>query len=177
MRFSRLRSLSAVVASTTALVLTGVVCAAFAGDSRTVSPKAKEVVTRFPKAIQDLPGELELYGTITAVDKKGIVLAVNNVDKQYPGNQITAGQPYFGAVKKDDPEAWLAKKTVRLLWREDGFDGEKYKKLYEENKKNYKTKQFLRVGVTWSKKGSGLTVKGATWFGGPGKRGGPKAGA
>jgi hypothetical protein len=176
MRCFRPRLLSVMVATAGALLLAGILPSTVGADSRT-SPKGKEGVSKFPKAIQEMRGELELYGTISTVDKKGIVLAVSNVDKQYAGNQITGGRPFFGAVKKDDPEAWLMKKTVRLLWQKDGFDAEKYKKLYEENKKNYKKGQFLRVVVKWSQKDSGLTVRGATWFGQPGTRGGPKAGA
>jgi hypothetical protein len=178
MRCPRLRLLSVVVASVSVFILTAVSVGVHGADARAVSSKGKgqEVVTKFPKAIQEVSGELELYGTISEVDKKGVVLSITKVDKQYPGNQFTAGQPYFGDVQKDDPEAWLLKKAVRLLWQKDGFDNDKAKELYATNKSHYKAGQSLRILSKWSKEDSGLIVKGATWFGGVGKRGAAKRG-
>ena len=105
-----------------------------------------------------------------------IVLSVTQVDKEHPGNQITGGQPYFAAAEKGDPgnvayrqESATPLEKGRIQQRQPQEEG------YEENKTNYKKGQFLRIGVEWSNKEDGLSVIGATWFGGLGTRGAKKA--
>jgi hypothetical protein len=173
MRIVHLQTLSLLTA---AALLAGPCGDALASDVRARPPKPPGIVVKPPKALRGLRGKLELYGKIAAVDKKGIVLAVTRVDKQYPGNRLTFGQPYFGAAKKGDPETWFIKKKLRLLWQKEGFNSDRNKKAYNANKKNFKARQFLRVGTKWSDKDKAMIVVGATWFGAPGKRGGPKAG-
>jgi hypothetical protein len=164
MRFFQVRYLSTLVASASLLLLAGMFYSAFGADER----------TKPPKNIQGIQGKLELYGKIAAIDDKGITLSVTQVDKEYPGNQLTAGQTYFAAIKKGDPEERLLKTNVQLLWQTDGFSGDKQKKLYADNKKNYKKGQFLRVHVKWSEEDHAPIILGATWFGDSGKKGAKK---
>jgi hypothetical protein len=172
MRFLRLRVLSLLVAAASVPLLTGGV---FGSDVRPKPPKAADVVVKLPKTLEGVRGKLELYGKVSTVDKKGIVVAVTGVDKQYPGNKLTMNQPYFAAAKKGDPETWLIKKNVQLLWQKDGFNNDKHKKAYADNKTHYKPGQSLRVVAKWSEKDKAMIVMGATWFGSTGKRGEAKA--
>jgi hypothetical protein len=171
MRLSHVRPALVVAVSACALLVPGIGHTVLGADGRAALPMDAKVVAELPKDLQGLPGKLELYGNLSAADRKGIVLSITKVDREYPGNQFTNGRPYFGAAKDGDPEAWLVKKTVRLLWQKDRFSGEQAKKIYENNKSRYKVGQFLRVGVKWSETEKALTVVGATWFGGPGARG------
>lgn len=174
MRLPTPPSILVLVASSLAILLCRIDQIGLGADDEPESGKKTEIVVELPKSLQGLVGELELYGKISAADKKGIVLATTGVDKEFPGNETTGGQPYFAAAEKDDPEAWLIGKNVRLAWQKDGFDDDKDQKLYNKNKDHYKPGTFLRVVVRWSEKDKGLIVLGATWFNGGLKRGGQK---
>jgi hypothetical protein len=176
MRFLRLYVPAFTAVLTGVWLLAGICGDALASNVKAKPPKAGEIVTKLPKPLAGLRGELELYGKISVADKTGIVIAVTGVDKQYPGNKLTFGQPYFAAVKKVDPEIWLKDKKVRLVWKKEGFNNDKHKTAYNNNKGNFKVGQFLRVGTKWSDKDKALVVIGATWFGSPGRRGAAKAG-
>jgi hypothetical protein len=171
MRLLHVRLALIAAASAWALLVPGIGHTVLAADGRATISKDAKVIAELPKDLQGLPGKLELYGKLSAADPKGIVLSITKVDREYPGNQFTNGQPYFAAAKDGDPEAWLVKKTVRLLWQKDGFGGEQEKKIYENNKSRYKAGQSLRILAKWSDTEKALTVVGATWFGGPEARG------
>jgi hypothetical protein len=175
MRSLRFQVVSVLVALVGLSFLAGASGVASASDVKTKPSKARDVVAKLPKTLEGVRGKLELYGKISAVDKKGVVLSITKVDKQYPGSKLTMNQPYFGAAKEGDPEAWLLKKNVQLLWQKEGFSDDKAKKLYTENKSHYKTGQFLRILARWSEKDKAMVVMGATWFGSPGRRGAAKA--
>jgi hypothetical protein len=60
---------------------------------------------------------------------------------------------------------------MRLVWQKDGFNNDKHKKAYNDNKARFKVGQSLRVSARCADKDKALIVLGATWFGSPGKRG------
>ncbi len=114
--------------------------------------KAPKIVTEFPKPIHGFHGRL--MGTISAINKSGIVLSdIVAVEKEHPPEQ-PGDLPYTKAVKKDAPEAWLLGKNVQLLCKDD------------EYKKNYRVGQVIRGVVEWSEKQKGLVILGAQWTGG-----------
>ncbi len=111
--------------------------------------EAAKPVTQFPKAVHGFKGSL--YGIISEVNKKGIVLSnIFHVDKEFPPQQ-PGGLITMTPVEKDTPEGWFYGKTVQLL-------------CDNEYKKNYQVGNSISGMIHWSEKGQALVITGARWF-------------